>query len=289
MCGILGVYVNQECESIFANLKKLYINQKHRGTFGCGFCLYNKDSFIRKRGRNSDYLFSSTYFYTTLKHLKKGDKVIMHHRYGTSGGNGNVYEANHPFINEKGNIALIHNGVLSDYKKHYQRLLKLGHNFESEISLKTKKNIIVGRDITDSEIILHEIESDNVLNSIDNIKKIEGSMAIAFLVKGKNKIYLFTRSNPIVVSKDRKDNYYFSSLFCSCDGNLSFVETLDDNVLFSIDELGLNSEKIVERTESYKVDSYKDTKQKDLYDFEDYNDYLNQKGKNRRFFQGLKE
>lgn len=249
MCGILGVYVNKSGSHVYDNLKSIYTNQKSRGTIGCGFTIMggSNNGFHRKRGSNSDYFFSNKYFNLDIKRLADRDKIIMHHRFATSGGGGNIYESNHPFINENRTLTLIHNGVINNDTALYRQLLKDGHTFESEVVAKTRRGQIANREITDSEVILHMIESnDDIEAGLKKISEVKGSIAIAFMYKGIDAIFLYCRGNPIVVSKDSYNNFYFSSVYDTKNIDLTKVKELDEGMLYSISNTGLNKHSKIE-------------------------------------------
>lgn len=255
MCGILGVII-KDSEGVFDTLKSIYEKQKNRGMFGCGLVVLRKDQFIRVRGIDSNEMFTSKVFTDVLQNLKVGDRVIMHHRYGTTGGDGSVIEANHPFINENRTVALIHNGHISNYRGIYEKLLASGHKFESEIKYITAKNNIVKRDITDSEVLLHLIEED-----IANITKAVGGYAVAYLDKKQSGIMLYTKFNPIIISKDSKGNHYFSSELHSKD--LHRIEKLAEGWLFRLDDKGISEVKQIEKIKHEVV------KTKHIYDYKE--------------------
>lgn len=206
MCGILGVVVKHP-QTVFDNLKLIYNNQKKRGTVGCGIAVKRGSNVFRIRGRDSNHMFTSDKFTEPLKNLKKGDLVLLHHRFGTSGAPGDAtYYGNHPISNENSTFFLIHNGVISNYKTLYNDLSK-DHDFETEVKTVTKNGIILNKDITDSEVLVHLLED----GSIEKINQVSGSVAIAYMNLLDNNIFLYRDYNPISVYEDKQGNIYFSS------------------------------------------------------------------------------
>lgn len=243
MCGIIGVVVNNPV-GLFNKLKNIYENQKSRGTGGCGIAVLRNGKLFRLRGRDANKLFKATIFTNILNNLQVGDLVLIHHRFGTTGADGRLFtEANHPIMNEKKDLALIHNGCISNYKDLYFDLKKQGHWFETQITAKTKKGLEVWKDITDSEVIVHLIEQ----YGIEGVNKVSGSVAIAYLTKQENCIYLY--GTPISVYKD-DENYYFSSQQPSGFNNIAY---LSDSYLFTLDAAGLHqSHKVKEAKVIYQ-------------------------------------
>ena len=250
MCGILGVIVNKPV-NIKANLEKIYRNQRSRGTYGCGIAKMSyRNTLTRHRGVASDSLFQDE-FDNFYRHLQHQDRLIVHHRYASHGGDGSVLESNHPFIDENFNTALIHNGVISNYAELYKELRFANHRFESELRLLTKHNIIVKQQITDSEVILHMIDK-NPIAQADELAKVNGSCAIAVLNKRTSGILLYRWYNPIIVSKDEHGNYYFSSEFTDRLG-LEKVASLDEGALYRLSLKGLEKLHQVRKSEVYQA------------------------------------
>lgn len=235
MCGILGVKIAIVNKELFDNLFYIYFKQRDRGTNGCGLALNRNGVLSRIRGTNADDMFTKEEFLDVFKNLQTNDMLIMHHRYPTTGGSGNITTSNHPIANEDKSLMLIHNGCLNNYVSKYLELCENNHSFETEIRTVTKDNKIIKTDITDSEIIVHTIEKN-----ISNITKIDGSIAIAFFRKGKNKIYLYKDGNPIVVYKDADNNIYFSSEFHNEDNRFELISSLSSGVFYCI---GVNDNK----------------------------------------------
>ena len=138
MCGIVGYIGKQRDIKVgLAALKRL----EYRGYDSAGLAVFdpsqNKIIGLKAVGRIDsleDKIASSG--------LKlDGNPSLFHTRWATHGG---VTEANaHPHSDCKGNIWLVHNGIIENYKEIRENLEGEGHKFQSD---------------TDTEVIAHLIE-----------------------------------------------------------------------------------------------------------------------------------
>lgn len=206
MCGILGVYINAMSDEVIRNLYNLFANQKSRGTQGAGISINNK-KLIRYRTTDPYNLFN-VYNKEIWDNVRTKSRVLFHHRYPTS--TENEPRFNHPIANEDRTIHVIHNGVIINDDAMYKGLLKKGHKFDTWSDDKEK--------FTDSEVIVHVFEDGLDKHKGDVTKALQymydtvsGSFAVALQMSGDDKIYLVKHNNPIMISKDSDDNYYFSS------------------------------------------------------------------------------
>ncbi|ENN96819.1 glucosamine/fructose-6-phosphate aminotransferase [Methanocaldococcus villosus KIN24-T80] len=121
-----------------------------------------------------------------------GNLIINHNsRWAT---HGRVCKENaHPHTDCKDEIAVVHNGIISNYRELKDELIKKGHKFKSE---------------TDSEIIAHLIEDLIEDNSEEGyikavkeaIKRLEGSYAVAIINKRFPNILIGAKNeSPLIV------------------------------------------------------------------------------------------
>ena len=134
MCGIVGYIGTKNASPILlAGLKRM----EYRGYDSYGFCFLNNGeaSLFKRVGKieKTEQEFLDNDF--------KGNVSIGHSRWATTG---LVTEENaHPHCDCKGEIFVVHNGIVENYKELKAKLTKEGHIFKSE---------------TDTEIIAHLIE-----------------------------------------------------------------------------------------------------------------------------------
>ena len=215
MCGISGVYVTNMSADVMKNLYEIFLHQASRGIEGAGISINN--SGLYRFRTLSPYRLFNVYNHKIWEKIKTGDRVLIHNRYPTS--SPNELNFNHPIANETDDIHIIHNGVLYNYHELYDKLKKK-HKFETE----------KGDKYTDSEVIVHTFEDGLKKHNNDvekamlyMYKKVSGSFAVAINIKGDKNIYLVRHSNPIIISKDKKGNHYFSSELDKDNKQIRFV------------------------------------------------------------------
>ncbi len=204
MCGIIGTIINKRPFTQIKTVEKLFQHQKSRGTQGFG--ISNSFQMKRIRGETIRAILGWN-SYPFMRRFAKGHTLFFHHRFPTS--TPNTKETAHPFFNENKTISLMHNGVISNDDELYNTLSDEGHVFES-LRKDGKYN--------DSEVILHQFEKLLAKNK-GNIEKamgeiittVKGSYAVVIAFKGEKRIHLLKKNNPIIISSDELENYYFSS------------------------------------------------------------------------------
>jgi len=129
-----------------------------------------------------------------------GDLGIGHTRWATHGA---PNECNaHPHIDCKGNIAVVHNGIIENSGTLKKELIAHGHTFVSE---------------TDTEVIAHLIEEafDGNLEDavIEALWQIEGTYGIAVVSsKDRNKIVAARKGSPLLIGLGEGEYYVASDV-----------------------------------------------------------------------------
>jgi glucosamine--fructose-6-phosphate aminotransferase (isomerizing) len=128
-----------------------------------------------------------------------GTTGIGHTRWATHGAPSMVNA--HPHLDCTGRFAVVHNGVITNYKRLRQQLISEGHNFISE---------------TDTEVIPHLIEKyyqGNLENAVDAaLSVLEGSYAIIVLSEDEPKLVVARRDSPVVVGIGDGENFIASDV-----------------------------------------------------------------------------
>ena len=133
----------------------------------------------------------------------KGDIGIAHTRWATHGGV--TRENAHPHFSNNQAIAVIHNGIVENYKELKSDLLDSGFTFRSE---------------TDTEVVPNLIEYWMRLKGLDfvdavlkTLQSLEGNFALVILDKNSKTIIGAKKGSPLVLgvgSNGRQDYRTFS-------------------------------------------------------------------------------
>lgn len=180
MCGIIGYIGDRNTYSVLLDgLKKL----EYRGYDSAGISVLDEKGnlkIVKRKGKVEELerVFEKEDF-----SLKVG---IAHTRWAT---HGEPNEKNsHPHMDCKGELAIVHNGIIENYVSLKALLESEGHKFVSD---------------TDSEVIAHLIEKFYEGDLEVAVRKvlgvIEGAFGIAVIHKGKNEIIAAKRGSPLVI------------------------------------------------------------------------------------------
>jgi glucosamine--fructose-6-phosphate aminotransferase (isomerizing) len=180
MCGIVGYVGNRSAlPLLIGGLKRL----EYRGYDSAGVALIEdgKIWFRKQKGKISE-------LETKINDVKMDKTVgIAHTRWAT---HGVPSDANaHPHFDCKGEIAIVHNGIIENYSVLRQELISKGHRFSSE---------------TDSEVLAHLIEmfdqGDMVTAIREALQLVRGTFGILVLsTKEPDKIFAARRGSPLVI------------------------------------------------------------------------------------------
>jgi glucosamine--fructose-6-phosphate aminotransferase (isomerizing) len=153
MCGIVGYFGKDDAaQMIMEGLERL----EYRGYDSSGIAIIENGKLSTRKlvGRLVN-LDSSL-----RKSPIKGNVGIGHTRWATHGVPSN--ENSHPHVNEKENIAVVHNGIIENYMPIKKELIEKGYKFSSD---------------TDTEIVTHLIDSyyegdllQAVFKAVDRLK-----------------------------------------------------------------------------------------------------------------------
>ena len=156
MCGIVGYVGKREAYPI---LIKGLSRLEYRGYDSAGVALINDDGNLviyKTKGKVAD-----------LEHAVEGKNLsgnvgIAHTRWATHGEPNDVNA--HPHFSESGNLALIHNGIIENYRALKKELQNQGYHFKSETDTEVVIQLI--QYIMDSHGITLEEAVPLALNSV---------------------------------------------------------------------------------------------------------------------------
>ncbi|MBI4177517.1 MAG: glutamine--fructose-6-phosphate transaminase (isomerizing) [Candidatus Aenigmarchaeota archaeon] len=178
MCGIIG-YVGKN--PVAPMLAKGLARLEYRGYDSCGFLTINNEfHHLKTVGKVSQIAGSVS------EASLPGTIGMAHTRWATHGG---VTETNaHPHFDCKNNIAVVHNGIISNYLELKKGLQARGHVFRSE---------------TDTEVFAHLLEENydgNLENAVmASLRHIKGTYAFLAAAKNENKLVCARKESPVVL------------------------------------------------------------------------------------------
>ena len=184
MCGIVG-YVGKR--KAYPILIKGLSRLEYRGYDSAGVALINDDGNLviyKTKGKVAD-----------LEHAVEGKDLsgnigIAHTRWATHGEPNDVNA--HPHFSESGNLALIHNGIIENYRALKTELQNQGYHFKSETDTEVVIQLI--QYIMDSHSITLEEAVPLALNSVI------GAYAIVIVDKTQPDRMIATRKgSPLII------------------------------------------------------------------------------------------
>jgi glucosamine--fructose-6-phosphate aminotransferase (isomerizing) len=182
MCGIAGIVGRRP---ISQALLESIRNLEYRGYDSCGVALVGKAGItVRKDVGTVEEVNRRM----PLGELE-GTVGIAHTRWAT---HGEVTRANaHPHVSCAGDFALVHNGIIANYRHLREELVSEGHQFRSS---------------TDTETIVHLIEKYyRAMGSVERafvkaLGRLDGSYAVALVsVHEPDRVYCARHESPLLI------------------------------------------------------------------------------------------
>jgi glucosamine--fructose-6-phosphate aminotransferase (isomerizing) len=191
MCGVVGFVGQRDCANIiFEGLRRL----EYRGYDSAGIATVKDEKIhiVKSEGKLNR-------LEPLIGNLPKQSTIGMGHTRWATHGAPTTLNA-HPHTTE--DLALIHNGIIENYRELKDELIKEGVVFKSE---------------TDSEVVLHllvrELQrnftvKDALLQVVD---KLHGAYALGIMyAKEPNTLYLIKQGSPVVLGAGEGENYFAS-------------------------------------------------------------------------------
>ncbi len=180
MCGIVGVLGNHEAAPILVEaLKRL----EYRGYDSAGIATVNDGTLDRRRAVGKLVNLSDLLVHDPLA----GKSGIGHTRWATHGAP-SVSNA-HP--HQTGKVAVVHNGIIENYKDIRAELAAHGLEFETETDTETVA--LLTRHFMDQG-------ANAVQAAFQAIDKLEGAFALAFLFDGEEDLIVAARKgSPLAI------------------------------------------------------------------------------------------
>jgi glucosamine--fructose-6-phosphate aminotransferase (isomerizing) len=188
MCGIIGIVGKEQvADRLVDGLKRM----EYRGYDSAGICLVEDGQLIRRRAEGK----LNNLVLELMRHSASGLIGIAHTRWATHGAP-NTANA-HPHAT--GEVALVHNGIIENFKPLRDALIARGRVFESE---------------TDTEVVAHLV-SEQVeagLSPQDAVKAVlptlRGAFALAIAFRQHDDMLIGARlGSPLVVGYGEGETY----------------------------------------------------------------------------------
>ena len=191
MCGIVGYVGHRRAkEVLLEGLKRL----EYRGydSAGIATCSDGEIFLVRRVGKLSRLIEAAE------KEKLLGNTGIGHTRWATHGLP--TDENAHPHTDCSGKIALVHNGIIENYRELKEKLLESGHKFTSQ---------------TDTEVLVHLIEerySGDLLRAVmEALREVRGAFAIAVIhADHPGEIVAARMGSPLVLGKGEDEAFLAS-------------------------------------------------------------------------------
>jgi glucosamine--fructose-6-phosphate aminotransferase (isomerizing) len=213
MCGIVGAAARRDIVPILVEgLRRL----EYRGYDSCGVAVLRDGAIglVRTVSRVSDL----------ASKLKNQTAVtgIAHTRWATHGAP--ATENAHPIVS-RGEVAVVHNGIIENHEELRTALQKQGYRFESQ---------------TDTEVIAHLVHSlyrGSLLEAVHaGVKQLKGAYAIAVVSKKEPHTVVGARAGSPLVVGEGKDEFFLASDALALAGATDQVAYLEEGDVVSISQ-----------------------------------------------------
>ncbi|MBC7247078.1 MAG: glutamine--fructose-6-phosphate transaminase (isomerizing) [Actinobacteria bacterium] len=198
MCGIIG-YVGKKpvAQTLFQGLRRL----EYRGYDSAGIAVYDRGGIrMLKRKGNLDQMEP-----LLPRFPDRGGTGVAHTRWATHGPPS--MENAHPHVDCRGEIAVVHNGIIENYQELREELLSRGHQFRSG---------------TDSEIIAHLVEEHYGGDLVEAVRaavpRLQGSYALVFMSSREPGVLVGVRKDsPLLLGVGKEENFLASATLAFLD------------------------------------------------------------------------
>ncbi len=215
MCGIVGAAARRNIVPVLIEgLRRL----EYRGYDSCGVALLAKEaiSLVRTVSRVNDL--------AARTENASGETGIAHTRWATHGAP--ATENAHPIVS-RGEIAVVHNGIIENHDELRAELQAHGYRFESQ---------------TDTEVIAHLVHSLNTGDLADAVRRaavrLKGAYAIAVVSRKDPGTVVGARAgSPLVVGIGQGEHFIASDALALA-GTTDQIAYLEEGDVVAIDQRG---------------------------------------------------
>jgi len=189
MCGIVACISEEECVYLlYDGLTQL----KNRGYDSAGICSMQNGQMVVDKYASTDNIDAYTKLQEQLYKHELSTIGIAHTRWATHGAKTDINS--HPHLSMCGKFAVVHNGIIENYKSLKNMLICNGYIFKSQ---------------TDTEVIVHLLSflyttNANIVECIEKlITALEGTWGLAIIcIDDPNTLYCTRHGSPLLVGYD---------------------------------------------------------------------------------------
>lgn len=219
MCGIVGYIGKADASSILINgLRRL----EYRGYDSAGLAVLDGNRLMVAKAPGKVAVLNERVREEWPAERCSNSRIgIAHTRWAT---HGPPTEANaHPHLDQSGEVALVHNGIIENYRSLRARMEAKGHHFYSE---------------TDTEVLAHligECDQGDLFQAVcDALHQVEGTFGIAVISSREpGKIITARRGSPIVIGVGDGETFIASDAAAIL-SHTQRVIYLDDNDIATV-------------------------------------------------------
>ena len=216
MCGIVGALAQRDVSSILLEgLRRL----EYRGYDSAGIAVINEEKLERYRALGKVQMLTDK-----VPEDQAGKIGIAHTRWASHGEPSEINA--HPHFS-RNRVAVVHNGIIENYKEIREKLLASGYQFSSE---------------TDTEVVAHLVESlykDNLFEAVKQaVSQLRGAFALAIIAADEPEMLVACRrGSPLVLGVGIQENFVASDVSALLPVTNRFVY-LDEGDLVVLDKKG---------------------------------------------------
>lgn len=193
MCGITA-FIGSNLDGFKLVYEGIKILQ-NRGYDSCGICgLNNQNKLLYNKYASTPEKSGVELIGEHAEKYNNCQTSIVHCRWCT---HGSINDTNaHPHLDNKKEIALVHNGIIENFQELKDFLEEKGYHFKSETD--TEVIVILIEYFVDTGCII-----DDAINKA--ISKLEGTWGLAIISRlAPNKLYLCKNGSPLLIGYDKK-------------------------------------------------------------------------------------
>ena len=188
MCGIIGVLSkNQAAPILVEALKRL----EYRGYDSAGIATVNNGTLERRRAVGKLIHLSDLLVHKPLA----GESGIGHTRWATHG----VPSTKNAHPHQAGPVAVVHNGIVENFKTLREDLVRLGLNYETDTDTETVALL--------AQYYLSQGDTPRAAAQ-KTVSRLDGAFALAFLFKGEDDLLIGARKgSPLAIGHGDGEMY----------------------------------------------------------------------------------